>query len=453
MKLVTILLLLVVMPFSVVMAEEPSGFIEIANGHEIAYYDMNSETARTQTRLFQEAQEGLITEDNGEDIAFCLDAGIYVQFADGTGRRLLIGRGGYATLVYPAWSLDGRRIAFAAKYFDSRYVDLFVANADGTNPVAILSLYDGYYESNIQSLSWHWGDQTIMFNYAYDDYSGNDYFMQHTINYDGSSWQFLNDFLRTYSQYEPVNYSQRYAYLTTGTFYDQNSRLRVSNLDGSNDHIWMTYSGIIAGFTHVCWNNTNSIYTIIRWWDQYPNREVLLRINKVGNQYNYTTVIQSDPYNSLWAPTVSPNRRQLYMAELSSQTSTLWLTTFDSYGNVIGNVSKGAGFFPNWRQEIPVGIADKEVDEIIPDKITVFRNYPNPFNATTTIEYELPYQTKATIKIYNILGREIETLFDGQQSAGCHNISWKADNMPSGIYFLKLRAGDQVETKRMVLLK
>ena len=215
----------------------------------------------------------------------------------------------------------------------------------------------------------------------------------------------------------------------------------------------MTYSGVITGFTHVCWNNTNSIYTIIRWWDQYPNREVLLRINKVGNQYSYTTVIQSDPYNSLWAPTVSPNRRQLYMAELSSQTSTLWLTTFDSYGNVIGNVSKGAGFFPNWRQEIPVGIAENEVEAAIPDKITGFQNYPNPFNATTTIEYELPYQTRATIKIYNILGREIETLFDGQQSAGCHNISWKADNMPSGIYFLKLRASDQVETKRMVLLK
>ncbi len=453
MKLITILFLSVAMLVSVVMAEEPSGFIEIADGHEIAYYDMNSATARTQTRLFREAQEGLITEDNGEDIVFCLSTGIYVQFADGTGRRLLIGRGGYAALVYPAWSLDGRRIAFAAKYVNSRYVDLYVANADGTDLMAILTLCDGFYESNIQSLSWHWGDQTIMFNYAYDDNQGNDYFMLHTINYDGTSWVFLDDFVRSYSQYEPVNNSLRYAYLTTGTIFDQNSRLRVSNLDGSNDQIWMTYSGIIAGFTHVCWNNTNSIYTIIRWWDQYPNREVLLRINKIGNQYSYTTIIQSDPYNSLWAPTVSPNRRQLYMAELSSQTSTLWLTTFDWSGNVIDNVSKGTGFFPNWRQEIPVGITEHEAEVAIPDKIAGFRNYPNPFNATTTIEYELPYQTNTIIKIYDILGHEVETLFAGLQPSGYNSLTWNAGDLPSGIYFLKLQVDDQTETKRLILLK
>jgi hypothetical protein len=185
-----------------------------------------------------------------------------------------------------------------------------------------------------------------MFNHSYDDNQGNDFFMVCTINSNGSEFNFVDDPLRSYSQYEPFVGSSRYAYISTGAFWSPTTCLRVSNLNGSNDNIWLDFQGVIAGFTHVCWKSPNSIYTIIRWWDAYPNREVLLRVDRINNQSYYTTLIYSDPGASLWSPTSSPNGNMIYMAELTSNTSTMWLTEFDNQGNVIANDSKGTGFSP-----------------------------------------------------------------------------------------------------------
>ncbi len=99
-----------------------------------------------------------------------------------------------------------------------------------------------------------------------------------------------------------------------------------------------------------------------------------------------------------------------------------------------------------------VGIEDY-TDDHIPNVITLHQNYPNPFNAQTTIQYSLSEPSDVTIEIYDLLGRKIETLINGDQSAGNHQIVWNADSHSSGIYFYRLQAGDAVETKRMVLLK
>ncbi len=89
----------------------------------------------------------------------------------------------------------------------------------------------------------------------------------------------------------------------------------------------------------------------------------------------------------------------------------------------------------------------------IPDTHNLIGCYPNPFNAATTIAYELPSDTKATLEIYNLRGQKVVTLIDGYQQAGKHNITWNAGNYSSGIYFYKLTAGNKTFTKRMTLLK
>jgi len=88
-----------------------------------------------------------------------------------------------------------------------------------------------------------------------------------------------------------------------------------------------------------------------------------------------------------------------------------------------------------------------------PESFIVTQNYPNPFNAATTIEYELPLSCDVTIHIYDLLGREVETLLRKNQKAGHHEIDWNPSDIPSGIYFYKVQAGEFVQTKRMLLLK
>jgi hypothetical protein len=89
----------------------------------------------------------------------------------------------------------------------------------------------------------------------------------------------------------------------------------------------------------------------------------------------------------------------------------------------------------------------------IPKTFGLSQNYPNPFNPTTTIKYQLPTAVKVTIKIYDLLGKEVQTLVNGVQEAGYYNVDWKATNFASGIYFYKIEAGNFTDVKKMVLLK
>jgi len=80
-------------------------------------------------------------------------------------------------------------------------------------------------------------------------------------------------------------------------------------------------------------------------------------------------------------------------------------------------------------------------------------NYPNPFNARTTIEYNVPYDMAITLEIYDILGRKVETLIDDFQSPGSHAVIWDASHIASGMYFYRFQAGDYSAARRMTILK
>jgi hypothetical protein len=89
----------------------------------------------------------------------------------------------------------------------------------------------------------------------------------------------------------------------------------------------------------------------------------------------------------------------------------------------------------------------------LPQKQVLFQNYPNPFNSQTTIELVLPLPQNVRLTIYDLLGRQVRTLIDEYRHAGSHTITFNAFRLSSGIYFYRLRAGDTVETKRMMLIK
>jgi hypothetical protein len=98
-------------------------------------------------------------------------------------------------------------------------------------------------------------------------------------------------------------------------------------------------------------------------------------------------------------------------------------------------------------------VTDIEVEVNIPLTFGLEQNYPNPFNPATTIRYQIPELSFVTLKVHDVLGSEITTLVNEEKPTGTYELTWYADNLPSGIYFYKLQAGNFVETKKMVLIK
>jgi Secretion system C-terminal sorting domain/Beta-propeller repeat len=98
------------------------------------------------------------------------------------------------------------------------------------------------------------------------------------------------------------------------------------------------------------------------------------------------------------------------------------------------------------------------IEQDIPKGFELYHNYPNPFNPSTTIKYsvanvETGYIPSVQLKVYDILGREIITLVNKEQSQGYYEVKFDGSDLTSGIYFFRLQSGDYVETKKMILLK
>ncbi len=98
------------------------------------------------------------------------------------------------------------------------------------------------------------------------------------------------------------------------------------------------------------------------------------------------------------------------------------------------------------------GVHENDIREKL---ILLFQNYPNPFNGNSNIKFQIAKLSQVTLKVFDILGREIATLVDGIRDADSYNVKWKIEDgkFKNGIYFYQLRAGHFVETKKMILLK
>ncbi len=121
-------------------------------------------------------------------------------------------------------------------------------------------------------------------------------------------------------------------------------------------------------------------------------------------------------------------------------------------GSIIEQQSSGsARFIELYVSGEQVGI-DEDSPET-PNRHALSNSYPNPFNAVTSIQYDLPRACGVTIDIYDLLGNKVERLLEAEQNAGHHQVAWNAGMLPTGVYFYKIRAGNIVETNKMLLLK
>ena len=119
-----------------------------------------------------------------------------------------------------------------------------------------------------------------------------------------------------------------------------------------------------------------------------------------------------------------------------------WRTPYTSYQYSIGHA---------WSKVVVNSVPDGQRE--LPRQFMLAQNYPNPFNPSTTIKYELPKASEVRLSVYDLLGREVSVLVNEKRDAGVHEVKFNGANLASGVYFYRLRAGDFVQSKRLVLLK
>jgi dipeptidyl aminopeptidase/acylaminoacyl peptidase len=116
--------------------------------------------------------------------------------------------------------------------------------------------------------------------------------------------------------------------------------------------------------------------------------------------------------------------------------------TVDFVGNVTGNINITL-----------TDVADGKQPQVLPTQYKLEQNYPNPFNPSTIIKFQVPSSNLVSLKVYDILGREVATLVNEVKQPGSYEVTWNATAYASGVYFYRLKAGDFAQTKKLLLLR
>jgi hypothetical protein len=108
---------------------------------------------------------------------------------------------------------------------------------------------------------------------------------------------------------------------------------------------------------------------------------------------------------------------------------------------------------PAWSSNGIFIIENASSSEIIPDNFGLASAYPNPFNPTTSISFQLPYESNVVLNIYDVNGRKIRQLANNYYNPGYHSVVWDASDISSGVYFVKMNAGSFSASQKLMLIK
>ncbi len=122
-------------------------------------------------------------------------------------------------------------------------------------------------------------------------------------------------------------------------------------------------------------------------------------------------------------------------------------------GYIYAGMGESGNLGGAWRRPVPGTTSVERIDANVPGEIALMQNYPNPFNPSTNLEFQMPNSGMVSLKIYDLLGREIVTLVNEEMRSGSYSVTWEAPDMPSGVYFSRLSVGGASIAKRMLLMK
>jgi hypothetical protein len=123
---------------------------------------------------------------------------------------------------------------------------------------------------------------------------------------------------------------------------------------------------------------------------------------------------------------------------------------------VVSDINLFIGTYNSGVWKRPLSEMVTSVDKPSTDLSTHFnlmQNYPNPFNPSTSISFSLPKRSFVSLKVFDLLGKEVATIVSEELAAGIYSQTWNAANMSSGIYFYRLQAGSYIKTKKLILLR
>lgn len=255
----------------------------------------------------------------------------------------------------------------------------------------------------------------------------------------GNNWSFTNG--KAYSNV-PTTYVDEFMNIGNGSWKNYTFEVDLEGTDGTDKHIRFRTQ-----------DNDNGYYVHMRGPIQYHD----LEIGKiVAGQW---TVISSDTFS------VQNNVNYRLKVVLNGSSIKLYIdnnlkleatdNTFSSGG--ISLVNHSGGYAPNNLifDNVAVYTSTTGVynNNVLPKEFYLGQNFPNPFNPTTTIIYQISELSSVSIIVYDILGKEIAELVNKEQVPGNYEVNFNATGLGSGIYFYTLQAGKFVETKKMLLLK
>jgi len=178
-----------------------------------------------------------------------------------------------------------------------------------------------------------------------------------------------------------------------------------------------------------------------------------MNIGQLHQNFGWGTLIAKENlYYMMWVGVITTYNSQLAYLPITEDRATIT----DYYIFLLGNDSlryskwnAGSTFYPfTWTDYTSVENNDEHIQSF-----ELSQNYPNPFNPLTTIGYQVPVTNHVTIKVYDLLGREIKTLVNEEKSNGTYEVEFNANGVSSGIYFYRLTAEDYSQTKKMIYLK
>jgi hypothetical protein len=232
--------------------------------------------------------------------------------------------------------------------------------------------------------------------------------------------------------------------------------LVVTGLEGLTQYYWRVNSSNAAGTS-----SFSGAYTFTTGFPKSPN--LIYPENNTGNipvdtilYWNRSQSAQTYRLMLARAADFAPSSIVLDVSGISDttyQVNGLLLNTFYFWRikatNQYGTSNWSTAF--RFKTVSPVNVEDEEYS---PNSFYLEQNYPNPFNPSTTIKFNIPEATYVTLRIYDSLGSEIQTLIDNEyRPVGSYQIDFDASNLSSGMYFYKLITPDFIATKKMILVR
>jgi D-alanyl-D-alanine carboxypeptidase len=177
-----------------------------------------------------------------------------------------------------------------------------------------------------------------------------------------------------------------------------------------------------------------------------------------GESKNINSPVIKVSSNDPWVKSIAPEQVSISslkpgdIKRIPSSIFTLDEATFPGYVNLTYTISEDD--WPYWTFDTTLYLVPTAVDQIgYPLSFGLEQNFPNPFNNTTTIPWQIAENSKVTLKVLDIVGRTVEILVDEQRLSGNYETQFNAATLPKGIYFCHLKAGKNVQTRKMILLE